>query len=78
MKGKHFIETSNKVEIPINRVRINRSQPVVEEWFKVVNCNKKSSSITLAGLPAMIELCQNDPLNLKKNILPKKFYLMSL
>ena len=29
MIGKHFIETSNKVELRINRVRINRSQPVV-------------------------------------------------
>ena len=28
MIGKHFIETSNKVELRINRVRINRARPV--------------------------------------------------
>ena len=26
--GKHFTKTSNKVELRINRVRINRSRPV--------------------------------------------------
>ena len=30
MKVKHFTETSNKVEIRINRVRINRSRPVFQ------------------------------------------------
>ena len=29
MIGKRFTETSNKVELRINRVRINRSVPVV-------------------------------------------------
>ena len=29
MIGKHFTETSNKVELRINRVRINRAQPVL-------------------------------------------------
>ena len=29
MIGKHFTETSNKVELRINRVRINRARPVV-------------------------------------------------
>ena len=29
MIGKHFIETSNIVELRINRVRINRAQPVL-------------------------------------------------
>ena len=28
MMGKHFIETSNKVELRINRVRIYRARPV--------------------------------------------------
>ena len=28
MLAKHFIETSNKVELRINRVRINRAWPV--------------------------------------------------
>ena len=28
MIEKHFIETSNKVELRINRVRINRARPV--------------------------------------------------
>ena len=28
MIGKHFTETSNKVELRINRVRINRARPV--------------------------------------------------
>ena len=28
MIGKHFIESSNKVELRINRVRINRTRPV--------------------------------------------------
>ena len=28
MKGKHLIETSNKVKLRINRVRINRAWPV--------------------------------------------------
>ena len=30
MMGKHFTKTSNKVELRINRVRINRSRPVFE------------------------------------------------
>ena len=29
MIAKHFTETSNKVELRINRVRINHSRPVV-------------------------------------------------
>ena len=29
MIGKYFIETSNKVELRINSVRINRAQPVM-------------------------------------------------
>ena len=29
MIGKHFIESSNKVELRINRVRINRARPVL-------------------------------------------------
>ena len=30
MIGKHFTETLNKVELRINRVRINRARPVNE------------------------------------------------
>ena len=30
MMGKHFTETSNKVELQFNRVRINRAQPVID------------------------------------------------
>ena len=29
MIGKHFTETSNKVELRINRVRVNRARPVL-------------------------------------------------
>ena len=28
--GKHFTETSNKLELRINRVRINRARPVIQ------------------------------------------------
>ena len=31
MIGKHFTETLNKVELRINRVRINRVRPVSSE-----------------------------------------------
>ena len=33
MIGKHFPETSNKVELRINRVRINRAWPVIFRLF---------------------------------------------
>ena len=33
MIGKHFTETSNKVKLRINRVRINRARPVFERCF---------------------------------------------
>ena len=32
MITKHFVETSNKVKLQINRVRINRAQPVT--WIQ--------------------------------------------
>ena len=31
--GKHFTETSNKVELRINRIRINRTQPVSSTYM---------------------------------------------
>ena len=36
MIGKHFTETSNKVELPINRVRINRA----DLYFAIQNEHK--------------------------------------
>ena len=30
MIGKHFTKTSNKVELRINRVQINRARPVIQ------------------------------------------------
>ena len=35
MIAKHFTETSNKVELRINRVRINRSRPVLETMQQI-------------------------------------------
>ena len=45
MIRKHFTETSNKVELGINCVRINRAQPVYENNKKaqLLRYNKKSS-----------------------------------
>ena len=34
MIGKHFTETSNKVELRINHVRINRVRPVYRKYYK--------------------------------------------
>ena len=32
MIGKHFTETSNKVELRINHVQIKRARPVIQFW----------------------------------------------
>ena len=36
MIGKHFTGTLNKVELGINRVRINRARPVIKINFKLL------------------------------------------
>ena len=49
MIGKHFIETSNKMELRINRVRINRARPVVasvsrKRWWLNSSCPPRSQT----------------------------------
>ena len=41
MIGKYFIETSKKVELRINSVRINRAQPVKLLSNSKFGCNSK-------------------------------------
>ena len=42
MIAKHFTKTSNKVELQINHVRINRARPVHDDYcaFLIINLSK--------------------------------------
>ena len=56
---KHFTETSNKVELRINRVRINHAQPVT------LNISVKTVSLNFAfhlGKPRLIQIINQEEL----------------
>ena len=57
MIGKHFIETSNKVELRINRVRINRFWPVLIQSLGVDRVTQfRSFSVALEKLRSSVNL----------------------
>ena len=51
MIGKHFTETWNKVEFPINCVRINRARPVKNfPGFEVENSGHRNGLLSINSI----------------------------